>query len=320
MSESLNARARMIVDEIHEKAARLRVEPAPLVAGAQILDCGVQTQGGLEAGRLLALTCLAGMADVSLVLRDWIGVSWPHVQVTTDSPVEACLFSQYAGWQISVGDYFAIGSGPMRAAAACEEIFSTLWYRETPDSVVGILEAAELPDEAVIRHIAEKSGVAPMDTTLLVASTASQAGNVQVVARSVETALHKLFELQFDVRRVRSAMGIAPLPPVAVDDLTAIGRTNDAILYGACVTLWVIGDDASLAAIGPRVPASASESFGRPFLDIFEEAGRDFYEIDPNLFSPAEIVFQNVETGHVHHFGATVPKTLVESFGLCKVP
>ena len=41
----------------------------------------------------------------------------PLVQVVTDHPVRACLASQYAGWAIKEGKYFAMGSGPMRAAA-----------------------------------------------------------------------------------------------------------------------------------------------------------------------------------------------------------
>ena len=85
--------------------------------------------------------------------------------------------------------------------------------------------------------IAAACQVEPSSVTLLVAPTASLAGGVQVVARSVETAMHKLAELKFDLARIVSAHGSAPLPPVAGDDLAAIGRTNDAILYGARVVL-----------------------------------------------------------------------------------
>ncbi len=151
---------------------------------------------------------------------------------------------------------------------------------------------------------------------LLAARTASLAGNLQVVARSVETSLHKLFELGFDVWRVRSAIGIAPLPPVASDDFAGIGRTNDAILYGGRVTLMVRGDDDSIAAIGPQVPSSGSAMFGKPFAEVFEDAGRDFYKIDPHLFSPAEVVFQNLDTGRVHVFGHVAPEVLKRSFGM----
>ena len=128
--------------------------------------------------------------------------------------------------------------------------------------------------------------VGPSQVTLLVAPTASLAGGLQIVARSVETALHKLAELEFDLTRLISAHGTAPLPPVAANDLAAIGRTNDAILYGARVVLAVTGDDASLAAIGPQVPSSASRDYGEPFASIFARYNSDFYAVDPNCSAP----------------------------------
>ena len=204
----------------------------------------------------------------------------------------------------------------MRAAAAREELFEKLGYRESAGNVVGVLETAKLPNAEVFTAIAEKTGVPVDRTVLLVARTASLAGNLQVVARSVETSLHKLLELGFDVWRVRSAVGVAPLPPVAADDFTGIGRTNDAILYGGRVTLMVRGDDDSIAAIGPRVPSNGSAAHGKPFAEIFEDAGRDFYKIDPHLFSPAEVVFQNLDTGRVHCFGRVAPEVLRRSFGI----
>jgi methenyltetrahydromethanopterin cyclohydrolase len=209
-----------------------------------------------------------------------------------------------------------MGSGPMRAAAAREELFDKLPWDESPDAVVGVLEASTLPRDAVVEYLAERCGVEPSGVTLAVAPTASLAGTIQVVARSVETSLHKLFELDFDVRRIVSGFGTAPLPPVAKDDLAGIGRTNDAILYGGRVTLWVTGDDESLEDIGPKVPASSAGGYGKPFIDIFREADHDFYKIDPMLFSPAEIVFHNIETGSMFHFGEVAPAILRQSFGV----
>lgn len=316
MNSDLNRRAYFLTQRIAEMDQDAGVTVKSLRNGGRIYDFGVETSPGLAAGVVLARVCMADLATVSLVPGEIDGFGWTHVMVFTDRPVEACLLSQYAGWQISVGEYFAMGSGPMRALAAREELFEKLNYREEPDKCVGVLECAKVPDEAVFEHIAEKTSVEPPQIRLLVAPTSSQAGNLQVVARSVETALHKLFELGFDVRRIRSACGVAPLSPVAADDLTGIGRTNDAILYAGRVTLWVTGDDESLAAIGPKVPAVSSPAYGKPFLQIFEDAGRDFYKIDPHLFSPAEIVFQNIETGRVHRFGRVAPEVLRRSFGL----
>lgn len=284
--------------------------------GATVLDFGVETSGSLQAGLLLARLCMAGLGEVTLVPGQVDGPGFPMVQVQTDAPVKACLQSQYAGWRVSVDDYFGMGSGPMRAAAAREELFEKLPWDESPDAVLGVLEASVLPGDAVVEYLAERCGVAPSGVTLAVAPTASIAGTIQVVARSVETSLHKLFELGFDVRRIQSGFGSAPLPPVAKDDLAGIGRTNDAILYGGRVTLWVTGDDESLVEIGPKVPASAADGYGKPFIDIFREAGHDFYKIDPMLFSPAEIVFHNIETGSAFCFGEVAPAVLRQSFGV----
>ncbi len=52
------------------------------------------------------------------------------------------MASQYAGWQISVGKYFAMGSGPMRAAYGKEEIFDHIPGRERPAAAVGVFEHA----------------------------------------------------------------------------------------------------------------------------------------------------------------------------------
>ena len=84
---------------------------------------------------------------------------------------------------------------------------------------------------------------------------------------------------------------------MAKDDLAAIGLTNDAILYGARVTLYVTGDDEAVAEVGPkRSPACSSRDFGEPFAAIFSRYNHDFYAVDPHLFSPAEVVFQNLDT------------------------
>jgi len=316
MNWELNVRAAQLAESFLTSVPTLRIAVHDVPGGGRVLDCGVAAEGGLGAGLALAQVCTAGLAEISLVPGEIAGRGWPHVLVATDHAVPACLFSQYAGWQIGVEKFFAMGSGPMRALAAREEVFKKLDYRETAAGTVGVLESGKLPTPAVFQFIADKTGVAAKDTTLLVAPTASAAGNFQVVARVVETALHKLFEVGFDVTRIRSALGTAPLSPVARDDLAGIGRTNDAILYGGRVTLWVRGDDESIAAIGPQVPAMASASYGEPFLKIFERAGHDFYKIDPHLFSPAEIVFQNLDTGAVQSFGKITPDVLRQSFGI----
>lgn len=311
---TLNERAMRLADYTASNAAALRVAETKTTAGARIVDCGIKTPGGLQAGLALARVCLAGQAEVALVPGDVAGIACPSVVVNTDHPVAACMASQYAGWQIAVGKFFAMGSGPMRAAYGKEELFEHIPGKEQAPVAVGVLETRKIPDDAVIEHLSGALKLPANKLTLLVAPAASQAGNLQVVARSLETALHKLHELKFDLNQVVSGFGSAPLPPVAKDELSAIGRTNDAILYGGRVSIWVQCDDDQLAEVGPKVPASASSDYGSPFASIFERAGGDFYKIDPMLFSPAEIVFCNLKTGRSFAFGRTRADVLYQSF------
>jgi len=310
----LNENAHRVVQEMLGRADQLRITASAEPGQACVMDCGIEQPGSLEAGCRLAEVCLAGLGRVGLSAgyeSIWPG---PWISVQTDQPVAACMASQYAGWPLSYGRYFAMGSGPMRAARGREPLFEKIGYLEQPTRAVGVLESSQLPPVEVQRDIARQCQLEPENLTLLVAPTASLAGSVQIVARSVETTLHKLGELGFDLRRVRSGWGLAPLPPVASDNLVGIGRTNDAVLYGARVTLWVSGDDASIEDLGPRVPSHASTDFGRPFAEIFERYARDFYRIDPLLFSPAEVHFVNLDSGRMWRFGALHPTVLAESF------
>jgi methenyltetrahydromethanopterin cyclohydrolase len=310
---NLNARAAALVRAALVDDSPLCVVTSRTASGATIVDCGVAVEGGIGAGLLMARACLADLATVALEPAP--DGSCPLVQVHTDQPIAACLASQYAGWEIKSAGYFAMGSGPMRAAAGREPLFEEIGRRETAVDCVGILESSSLPPDGVCREIAIKCGVDPAHLVLLVAPTRSLAGTLHIVARSVETALHKLHELKFDLNRVVSGWGAAPLPPPTHDDLAAIGRTNDAILYGARVILYVRGDDASLSEIGPRIPSSASRDYGRPFVEVLAAYDNDFYKVDPLLFSPAMITLSNEDTGHSQTFGQLDPPMLARSFG-----
>jgi methenyltetrahydromethanopterin cyclohydrolase len=314
VSMTLNERVDRLVDQMAAHADDLRIVVTRSASGARIVDCGIQAEGGLRAGLSLACVCMADLAEVSLYPGGIGGIFSPYVQVVTDFPVLACMASQYAGWQISVGKYFAMGSGPMRAAYGREELFDKIGGREQPPVAVGVLETKKLPNEEVIAFLCERLRMPPDRLTLIAARASSQAGTIQVVARSLETALHKLYELKFDLGQVISGLGSAPLPPVAADEMQAVGWTNDAILYGGRACVWVRGDDDQIREIGSRVPSSASPDYGEPFAAIFERYHHDFYKIDPMLFSPAKIVFHNLTSGRSQTFGQVAPETLKRSF------
>jgi methenyltetrahydromethanopterin cyclohydrolase len=116
--------------------------------------------------------------------------------------------------------------------------------------------------------------------------------------------------LGFDVTRVVSAIGTAPLPPTAKNDLRAIGRTNDCVLYGGQARYIVDGADDELERLAAQLPASASSDYGTPFYDIFKRYDNDFYKIDSMLFSPAEVWLTSATSGRTFHAGLLNPAVL----------
>lgn len=310
----MNVAASEIADSMADQADLLRVKTSRLPGGARVIDAGVEAQGGIEAGLALAEICMGGLGNVSFAPLQIGGRSHAGLIVWTDHPAVSCMASQYAGWAISVGKFFAMGSGPLRAHARVErELFEKLGYGEQADEGVLVLETRSLPNEEVAAWVAEKARLQPLQLTFVVAPTASIAGGVQISARIVETGLHKMETLGFDVTRVVSAMGTAPLPPVAQNDLRAIGRTNDCILYGGQARYTIKAGDVELEKLAEQVPASASRDYGTPFYEIFQRYGGDFYKIDPLLFSPAEVWLTSTESGRTFHAGRLNPEVLEAS-------
>ena len=310
IESTLNERAHRICSFLQQLEDELRISAQTLKCGTIVHDYGVETFGGLRAGIHLAEISMAGLSEIKIIP----GNIAQSVSVYTDHPVSSCLASQYAGWQIKEGDYFAMGSGPMRAAFGNEEIFKTIGFTEKASHIVGVLESGKLPNDIVCEQLAADCEVTPADITLCVAPTASFAGNIQVVARSVETAMHKLHEVGFDVTKIRSGYGHAPLPPIADNDLMGIGRTNDAILYGGEVSLWVDAADDELSDVIEKVPSCASSDYGVPFEEVFKRHNGDFYKIDPHLFSPARVTMMNVNSGKTFAAGEIREDLVKQSF------
>jgi methenyltetrahydromethanopterin cyclohydrolase len=308
---SVNKRAVEIVQRMIADAEALGLAVTRLPNGTTVIDAGVDVSGSLEAGRLFAEVCLGGLGQVGFVELDLDDLWLPGVSVSVSHPPVACMAAQYAGWALEArtekGKFVAMGSGPARALRVREPIFERLAYRDEADVAVLALEGRELPLEEVAEEVAEKCGVPSDGLYLLVAPTASVVGSVQVAARVVETGLHKMLEVcaggLFDLGAVISGFGTCPLAPVAKDDLRAIGRTNDAVLYGGRAWYTVKADDAQIEEMIDCLPSSASRDYGTSFYELFQRYNGDFYKIDPLLFSPADVFINNLSSGRTFHAG-----------------
>lgn len=309
---SPNYQAFPLVEELLARSEQLKINVIRQ-NDVKIIDCGVHAPGGWDAGALFASVCLGGLAKVDIHWSNFKDLHWPAVEVRTDHPIRSCLASQYAGWPIKNAEHLAMGSGPGRAIVHVGSLFEKLGYQDDSKTVILCLECETLPTEEVVRHILEVCQCAPMNLYILVAPTASQVGSVQISARALETSLSKLMELSYDLGKIVSGWSICPLPPVAVGNLRALGRTNDAILYGSTVYLNVRDEDENLESLVSRVPSSSSRDFGKSFEEIYKHYV-NFYDLDPLLFSPAEVWLNNLNSGASFHAGSIHTDILCHSF------
>jgi len=315
---SLNKLTKPLVENLITNADSLRLEVSNLNDGTCIIDAGINAKGGIEAGRLIAEICMGGLGVVKLRastnFKNW---SW-HVDVHSSNPVMACLASQYAGWSLSHGKgkgaFNALGSGPARTLGSNESLFDELGYRDSTNSTCIVIEVDKIPPTEVTTKIAEMCKIPNDALTVILTPTSSLAGAVQIISRVLETSLHKAHELHFPLEKIIDGSGSAPLCPPSNDFLTAMSRTNDAILFAGQIQLFVEANDEDTKDLANALPSSASKDYGKPFGEIFKDVEYDFYKIDPMLFSPARVSVSSLRTGHTFHAGKIDIELLEKSF------
>lgn len=315
---SINKLTIPLLASLCERAASLRIGIERCESGAQIIDAGIAVPGGLEAGCAIAEICCGGLGYVRLT-HDRITAGWPlTVHVHTSNPVIACLASQYAGWSLShkEGDrsFHALGSGPARALSRREPLFAELGYRDSCEQAVLVLEVDQPPPPPLIRKIAGQCGVDTDMLSLILTPTNSLAGATQIVARVLEVAMHKAHALGFNLNHIADGIGSAPLAPPASDFVSAMGRTNDAIMFAGRVQLFVNGEAEKAEALAKALPSNTSRDYGKPFAAIFKHYNYDFFKIDPMLFSPAQVTVSHLPSGSTFHAGELNTQLLEKSF------
>lgn len=313
---SVSKLAAKIVDQIVADAVPLRVAVSTGSMGERLIDLGANTPGCLEAGRRLGEVCMGGLGTVQLTNSSPLH-HWPlGVMVHSTNPVISCLGSQYAGWTITdnASGFFALGSGPSRALSRVEDLYKELGYTDHSDKAALVIEGDKAPPAAVATKIATACGIAPSGLTILYAPTWSLAGTVQIAARVLEVAIHKAHALHFALENIIDGTGTCPIAPPFPDFVKAMGRTNDAIIYGGRIHLFVKGTDAEAKRLADGLPSSSCAAYGKPFAEIFAEVNGDFYKIDPMLFSPAQVIVSNMDTGASFHAGKLAPEIVDASF------
>ncbi|WP_417511796.1 methenyltetrahydromethanopterin cyclohydrolase [Methylophaga sp.] len=317
---SVNAACQPLVDALIDNAEALQLEISTLSNGIRVVDAGINCNGGLEAGRLIGEICMGGLGTATMGTNSGFA-NWPwSVNVHAKTPVLSCLGSQYAGWSLSHksedSKFFALGSGPGRALAAREEIFKEFGYKDEAESTVIVLEVDSFPPVEVAEKVANNCGIKPENLTFILTPTSSLAGVMQIAIRVLEVAMHKAHELHFPLEKIVDGYGSTPVAPPGGDFMTAMGRTNDAILFGGQVHLFVDATDEEARDLAEKMPSNTSSDYGRPFADIFKSYEYDFFKIDGMLFSPGKVIVTSTKTGKSFTAGELNQELLNLSFGL----
>ena len=322
---SVNQLTQPLVQYLLDHADKLRLAVSKLENGATLIDAGIKVPGGLEAGRIITEICMGGLGTAT-ISQSCYTHNWPlTINVHASNPVLACLGSQYAGWSLSHGKYYALGSGPARAMAtklrdgaveSVEELYKELEYRDSAAQTVLVIENDAVPPLEIVDKVAAACGVAADKLTIIVTPTSSLAGGVQVVGRVLEVALHKAHALHFPLENIIDGSGSAPICPPHPNFVKAMGRTNDAILFAGQVHLFVKGSDADAEKLANELPSSTSKDYGKPFAEIFKAYEYDFFKIDAMLFSPASVIVTAVDSGKSFRAGKLDNALLDLSFGL----
>jgi methenyltetrahydromethanopterin cyclohydrolase len=296
-SLSVNRGAMTLVRELIERADELQIEIETTTAGATVIDMGQRVPGSWEAGRLYAEITMGGLGSVSFGDFELAGHHLRSVLVSTEHPVEACWVAQKHADRRSGDPDDVILAGPAKALLVpIDPSVAQAGYQEMHRQAVAPLQLERRVTDDDIAWLARACQLPPRDIFVLVAPTPSLVCAIQVVARSVDNAMHRLHSAGLELTSIESLRGSAPVPPRADDELSALGRINDSLMYGTQVHAQVrySGD---LSAVATQVASQPPASRGRPFLDILAAADNDFHNVPLDVFCIAEMSITDIDSG-----------------------
>lgn len=295
---SINNLAYEHVKKLLDNPEYYRVDVENFPSGATLIDTGLEAHGGYETGLQTTMIAMGGAGTASLGYGDFGEVKLPTIVVSTDFPAIALFGAQLAGWRVKGGEYRGDGSGPARALALKPpEVFDKIGYTDDAEVAVILIESDEKPNNEASLYIADRCGVSPENVYMLLTTTKSLSGMVQISGRVVETGLFRLDVLGLDLKKILYASGYAPIMPIHPDEGRAMGRAEDALTYGG-VTQYIVDEEEDLLAeLAENTSSMSSPDYGKKSYEIYKSVNFDFTEIDPSIFAPAVVSLTCAKTG-----------------------
>ncbi|MHA1211687.1 MAG: methenyltetrahydromethanopterin cyclohydrolase [Candidatus Heimdallarchaeota archaeon] len=296
---SLTDGAKPFVQELLDNAEKLKVAILK-INEATVIDCGINVEGSIEAGLLFANISLGGLAKVTPIYpKEGDETSYMSIQIVTEQPVLATLGCQAASWNINKGEFFGMACGPGRALARKpSKIFKLIEYAEEHKEAILCIESDVLPPDKVIEYLAEKCNVEKTNLILIMIKTECIVEYIQMAARAVELGTFRLVEqLGYPKERILHADGTGIVAPFSEDKEISNDRINNALIYGTKLELIVKSEpDDNLTELISQIPSKFSKQFGKKFIDVFNEAGQNFANMDLSLLAPTEISITDKST------------------------
>lgn len=323
---SVNAEAMKIVRKILDSPEALGVEVSRFPCGSTLIDMGQRARGSWQAGRYFTLVTVGGLGDVSFesfmlaaapstAAEPSTTVRLPAVRLMVDRPMEACMGCQVAGWRLVDEPDAPILAGPARTLNTPPDYHVRLsGYRDhAHEGVVTVQMSRPVTDDMAL-VMAKACDLAPENLFILASRHACLVSTIQVPARGIETAMHRLALEGFDLGCIQHAFCTGPIPPLVDDELSSMGRINDALYYGGEVFLYVDASDDLLEMVVPKVVSEVSPLARRSFAELYRDAGYDFHAIPLDAHTPAVLHMTNVNSGRTFSAGHFDYEVLQRSF------
>lgn len=315
---SLTKNVMGVIHEILADPEAIGCQADKLPCGATVVDMGLHCKGSWKAALLFTRATLGDLAIVQLgnfkLNEDY---SFASVEVFLEQPMIACMASQIAGWSLGEGEYATIASGPARSQAVVDSdhYIHMTPYRDQSDQAVVCLQDVHYPTNALALEVAQACHVKPENVYILISDSTCIACSMQVSARIIEQSCHKMMRNGFSAEQIVLCRGRAPIAPIVKDELKTMGRINDALIYGSEAEFWVDAKDEDIeAVIHKMVGITSSPRYNERFEDVFDQAGRNFFQVEVDVHSIAKCQFHNVNTGRSFHAGEINYALLERSF------
>lgn len=312
---SVNREAKKIVDIVIRDADVLGVAVSKLSNGTTVIDMGQKVKGSWLAAKYYSEITMGGLSEVSYETFELDGYLFPAVCVKSSHPMLAGWVSQKHADPLPGAERQPILAGPAKALLNPPDAsIAYAGYHDDSDVAVAPFQTSEPITVDTANWVAGVCHVDPKNLYILVAPSNSLVCAVQISARPIDNIMHRLHAEGFDIHNVSYASCKTPIAPLVADELTAMGRINDCMLYGGQVLVYLEGDDRQIEKMLPNLPTKASTEYGKTFKQIFVEHDCNFHIIDLRIFSVALIQINNMVSGNCYSSGQLDMDMLRKSF------